>query len=227
MAKIKTIQSAGYKIAYDQTQGEGIGVLLALGHKGAMQKSGTAQVIRDYCASNNIPLTLFDYAGYGASEGDPGEWQTDLWLENLIDIMDDVIDKPVVCVGESMGGYLTLIAAHFRPEKVHSIVGVSSGFGSFYQKTKRTAIYYKGHNVPIEFSNGTHLLTEELNINVPVRLIHGMEDDKVPFASSINIARHVTSKDVHIKLLKGVGHPPKGKYETTPILRAIEELRSL
>lgn len=227
MGKIKTIQSGGHEIAYEQTKGEGVGVLVALGHKTSMQESGTAGIVRDYCASNNIPLTMFDYAGYGASQGEPREWETDLWLENLIDIIDNVIDKPVVCVGGSMGGYLMLIAAHLRPEKVHGLVGVAPGFGSFYQKTKRTALCYKDHTVPINFSDNNHFLTEELHINAPVRLIHGLKDDKIPFTNSINIARLVTSDNVHIKLLKGAGHILKSEYETTPTLKAIEELRSL
>ena len=53
-----------------------------------------------------------------------------------------------------------------------------------------------------------HILQEnEMNpIQCPVRLIHGMKDNDVPYKVSLDVAKQLASNDVHVTLIKDGGH---------------------
>ena len=40
----------------------------------------------------------------------------------------------------------------------------------------------------------------------PVRLLHGMQDDHVPYNSSIQLAQHLDNRDIEVVLVKNAGH---------------------
>lgn len=50
------------------------------------------------------------------------------------------------------------------------------------------------------------LLREPLNIQVPVRLIQGMKDTDVPWATALKIQETLVSEDVEIQLIKNGDH---------------------
>ena len=50
------------------------------------------------------------------------------------------------------------------------------------------------------------VLREPLELDCPVRLIHGMADPDVPWQTAIRLADRLRSADVEITLIKGGGH---------------------
>jgi pimeloyl-ACP methyl ester carboxylesterase len=49
-------------------------------------------------------------------------------------------------------------------------------------------------------------LRGKLKIDKPIRLLHGMQDDEVPWKTATRIADCATSDDVRIHLIKNAGH---------------------
>lgn len=49
-------------------------------------------------------------------------------------------------------------------------------------------------------------MTEGINITCPIRLLHGMADEDVPWQISCEVAQQVASDDVQVHLLKNAGH---------------------
>ena len=71
--------------------------------------------------------------------------------------------------------------------------------------------YTDGGKVPLVFFKDSfkHLLLEsnkKIPITCPVRLLHGMNDDVIPYETSLEIARKLESEDVEILLDKKSDH---------------------
>ena len=58
----------------------------------------------------------------------------------------------------------------------------------------------------IEEAKQQLLLDAPIELDCPVRLIHGLEDPDVPWETSVKLANQLASQDVDIRLLKGGGH---------------------
>jgi pimeloyl-ACP methyl ester carboxylesterase len=142
--------------------------------------------------------------------------------------MDQVLTQPVILTGNSMGGFLMLVAALCRPEKVHSLVGICPGFGSYFQKTGRREICYQDTSIKIGFESepvNYHFIDQKLEIDKPIRLIHGLDDDLVPAKTSQNIAEQVSSTNVQVHYIKGCNHKFDHPLGMARVCRSILDMR--
>ena len=67
----------------------------------------------------------FDYSGHGASSGDFADGTIGVWAEDALAIVDRAIAGPLIVVGSSMGGWIMLLVALARPERIAGLIGVS------------------------------------------------------------------------------------------------------
>ncbi len=219
------------------------GLIFLGGFKSDM--SGTkAEAIAGFAKEHDYDLIRFDYFGHGKSSGKFIDGTIGLWLENSLTIIDQLTNKPQILIGSSMGGWMMLLAALARPEKIVGLVGLAAApdfteeliweFLSYEQKQKIE------EDKMIDFNNEfcdepypislqlikearAHLLLnkEEIPIHSPIRLIHGMDDKDVPYSTSIRIAEQVTSRDVSVNLIKNAGHRLSQPEELEVIYKTI------
>ena len=139
----------------------------------------------------------FDYAGTGSSDGRFEEGTLASWLEDAAFIVDRLTDGPVVLVGSSMGGWISLHLALRIPQRVAAIVGIAAApdFTDWGFPDHLKGRLGAGETLRREFPDGgaqvtttgfwqsgqsMRLLDSEIAIDCPVRLIHGDVDDAVP-----------------------------------------------
>lgn len=203
------------------------GITFLSGFKSDM--NGTkAQALRKYAKKNDLDLTLFEYSGHGNASGKFIDGTIGLWLENTLNVIDQLTDKPQILVGSSMGGWIMLLAALARPERISSLIGLASApdfteeliWDYLTQEQKDMLLKNKQIDFSNEFCNTPYpisldlitearnhiLLNKEIPLNMPIHLIHGMEDKDVPYQTSIRIAQKVTSNNVNVHLIKNAGH---------------------
>src|SRR4029077_17048808 len=170
----------------------------------------------------------FDYFGHGASSGDFARGTIGRWREDAIAVIDSLTEGPQILIGSSMGGWIMLLAALARRERVAALVGLASA-PDFTEEllwprltsAQRDEIMEEGTLVlPSDFDPAGYLYTRaviedarrhlllqpQIALDMPVRLAHGLPDQSVPWRFSLSLAGHLTSRDVAVTLVKGGDH---------------------
>ena len=170
----------------------------------------------------------FDYQGHGASSGDFADGTIGRWAEDAVTVLDRVSEGPQILIGSSMGGWIMLLAALARPERVAGLVGVAAApdftedlmwlrYSPEVRETlEREGVYQEPSDYGEEPTTITLGLIEEgrrhlllrgpIALSCPVRLLHGMKDEAVPWETAPRLAEALESRDVEVTLVKDAGH---------------------
>ncbi len=217
----------GARLAYHKLDGRGPTIVFLGGFMSDM--TGTKALTLEALARERGQAFLrLDYQGHGQSSGKFEDGSIGIWLSDALTLIDRVTDGPLVLVGSSMGGWIMLQAALQRPERLAGLVGIAAApdftedlmWATFSDEIKQTlqrdGVYYE----PSEYSDEPYTITmkliedgrdhlvmrEKMPITGPVRLLHGMRDESVPYELSLRIAENVESEDVQIRFVKDGDH---------------------
>jgi 3-oxoadipate enol-lactonase len=72
--------------------------------------------------SNNIHAIAYDVRGHGASDVGDGQFTIELFVDDLIALLDYLLVKKAVLCGISMGGYIALRAFEKHPDRVRGLI---------------------------------------------------------------------------------------------------------
>ena len=210
-------------LAYAKREGEGPTIVFLPGYGSDMEGS-KAIALDAWAEAQGRAMLRFDYRGCGQSEGAFGEATLDDWRDDALDLIDGLTDGPLILVGSSMGGWLMLLIALDRPERVAALVGIAAApdFTSWgYDDAQRAAIENDGliaiehpdYDAPeittrvfLHSGQANLLLDGEIPITCPVRLLHGQDDRDVPPSIAFRLGRALRSADVQTMLVKGGEH---------------------
>ena len=211
------------RLAYRYREGRGPTLIFLPGYMSDME-GGKATALDAWAAREGRAMLRFDYAGCGMSEGD-FEAQTLLgWRNDALAMIDEVVKGPVVLVGSSMGGWLMLLAALARPERVAGLVGIAAApdFTSWgFSEEEKLKILSEGKLVEEspygdqpyvttrafwESGESLRLMHGDLAIDCPVRLLHGQADPDVPWTWSLELMKKLRSADVQTTFIKDGDH---------------------
>ncbi|XP_063810849.1 palmitoyl-protein thioesterase ABHD10, mitochondrial [Pseudophryne corroboree] len=233
------------KLAYQKLKGKSPGVIFLPGYASDMNGQ-KALALEDFCKSLGHAFIRFDYSGCGSSEGDMKECTIGKWKKDVLSILDNLSEGPQILVGSSMGGWLMLLAALARPEKIAALVGVAPAADHFVTVfnqlplEEKKAVEEKGelslpskyseegfYKIPYSFIKEAEnhcILNSPIPITSPVRLIHGMKDEDVPWHVSLKIADCVLSTDVDVILRKHGQHRMSEKDDMKLLVYTIDDL---
>jgi len=214
-------------VAYHKTDGKAPTVVFCGGFMSDM--TGTkATTLETFCAARGQAFVRFDYRGHGESSGGFEDGTIGDWANDAIAVLDEVTEGPLVIVGSSMGGWIMLLAALARKERVQGLVGIAAApdFTSRMLATElteaqrdelgrtgRTSMSSDYDERPyiitqdlILDGNARCLLTGPIDLACPIRLLHGMKDEAVPWQTAMAIMERVVSDDVTISYIKDGDH---------------------
>lgn len=235
------------RIAYHHHAGEGdVGVLFLGGFMSDMQ-GGKATMLEGFCKQRRIPFTRMDYGGHGQSEGRFDAGTIGLWRDHALAVFDHVASKRMVLVGSSMGGWMMLLLALARPQKVAGLVGIASApdftenlIWAQFSGEQQREMAEKGRvmlpncmpgesDYPITqalISEGrNHLLMHDtIAIDCPVHLLHGMLDPDVPWRLSLELQEKLRRNDAEVTLLKDGDHRMSSPHALALIRHAVERM---
>jgi pimeloyl-ACP methyl ester carboxylesterase len=217
----------GATIAYRRRAGKAPGLVFLGGFMSDM--NGTkANYLDSYAAMRGRACLRFDAFGHGASSGDLNVATVGRWRADAVALMDTLTEGPQIVVGSSLGGWIMLLAALDRPARIAALVGIAAApdatetlMWQRFSPEMQTKIIGDGFvDLPSPYSEApyrfTRRLIEEgrrhlvmdkpLPIECPVRLLHGMEDEDVPWQTSLDLVRHLSGSDVAVTLVKSGDH---------------------
>ena len=126
MDKTAFLQLAdGSSIAYRHTPGEAPGVLFCAGFNSNMQGI-KALALEQWCRDRGRQFTRFDYSGHGESSGSVEAGCIGRWRDDTLAVLDRVTSGPQVLVGSSMGGWIMLLVALERSQRVTALLGLAA-----------------------------------------------------------------------------------------------------
>ena len=64
--------------------------------------------------------------GHGKSDGIFTDGSILSWFEDALSIFDELTNGKQILIGSSMGGWISLLLAKNRPNKIHSIIGIAA-----------------------------------------------------------------------------------------------------
>ena len=228
------------RLAFRRRRGRGPTVVFLPGYMSDME-GGKATALDCWAESEGRAMLRFDYAGCGLSEG-AFETQTLAgWRDDALAMIDSV-EGPIVLVGSSMGGWLMLLAALARPERVAALVGIAAapdftdwGFDEARKRILREdgrleepSPYGEAPNVTTrafwESGEALKVLEGAIGIGCPVRLLHGLEDRDVPWQVSLRITERLESPDARLTLVKGGDHRLSRPADIALLIETVEHL---
>ncbi len=199
-----------------------------------------AQALDDWAARCARAFVRFDYRGCGESAGAFEDFTLEDWRDDALAVIDATVG-PVVLVGSSMGGWIMLLAALARPDRVVALVGIAAApdFTQWgFDETQKATLAADGRLVepspygpPMvttqrfwEAGQRNLLLDAEIALDVPVRLLQGQSDADVPWQQALVLAQRLRSADVQVILVKDGDHRLSRPRDIDLLVSTIESL---
>jgi pimeloyl-ACP methyl ester carboxylesterase len=236
--KLQYANFAGKRLAYRFRNGRSPTILFLPGYASDME--GTkALAIDAFAGAKGAAMLRFDYSGTGSSDGAFEDGTLGGWLDEALHMLDHFTEGPVILAGSSMGGWLSLLIAKHRPDRVAALVGIAAApdFTDWgYSDSEKQALNENGRlERPNPYApepqvttfafwqsgEAVRILGEPIAVDCPVRLIHGDADNEVPLDVALRTLENLRSADVQLTVIKGSGHRLSQDHEIETILRTL------
>ena len=235
----------GERLAWRRVAGKTPTVVWLGGFRSDM--AGTkAQILSEWAQESGHAFLRFDYFGHGESSGDFLKGSITRWREDALAVIDELTSGPLILVGSSMGGWLSLLAAVARPDRVQALVLVAPA-PDFTEELMKPGLSAKAHaalerdGVWMEPSDHdpagypiTRLLLEDgarwsvlpgpLGFKGPVRILQGAKDEAVPWTHAQELVAALESEDVTFTLIKDGDHRLSRPRDLLRLAMTVEEL---
>ena len=234
----------GVNLAYHAIDGANPAIMFLGGFMSDM--TGTkATALETHCRDHKRAFVKFDYRGHGSSDGRFQDGTIGLWLEDSLSIIDEVMGGPLILVGSSMGGWLALLAALARPDRVKGVIGLAAApdftndiWNELSEAQKREMKTRGFIEQPSDYSDEPYIITRDLiedgashcllnapmSLRCPVRLIQGMQDTDVSWTTALRIVERLESDDVTVTLVKSGDHRLSEPADLERLMETVETL---
>lgn len=232
------------RLAYHRVEGRGPAVLFCGGYTSDM--TGTkALALERWCRDQGRAYVRFDYRGHGRSDGRFEDGTIGAWAEDALAIVDRVTAGPLIVVGSSMGGWIMLLTALARPDRIHALLGIAAAPDftedlllpeatdaqrrdlerqGFWMQPSAYGPPYPVTKALIEDGRRRLLLRAPIAIRCPLHLLHGQRDPDVPWQTALRLAEQLQSEDVAVELVKAGDHRLSTEADLARITAALVRL---
>lgn len=198
-------------------------------------------LIENIAKSNNVNLIKLNYLGHGTSSGKMTDFTATDWFNNIKLVIDKFANKKLLIIGSSMGGWFSYSIALEYVDKIKGIITFAAAIDFLSILIKPLADLSKEIVYEIINDDGTpsgNLITKkllldaekynlfnkkDLTFDFPIKMLHGMHDNLIPYNISIKFAEKIKCKDLEVILVKNADHRFKMENNQEVLKKAIED----
>lgn len=233
----------GRRLAYHLTDGHGPAIVFLGGFKSDM--GGTKAVhLEAWAKAEGRAFLRFDYSGHGESseaftDGCIGDWFADAVAAI------GLIAGPVVLVGSSMGGWISLLVTRAMPDRIAGMVTIAAApdftedsMWAGFDADQKAELADKGQvALPSDYGEpyiitqkliadgrDNLVLRDPLPLPFPVRFLQGTADEDVKTSVALELLDHATGPDMRLTLVDGADHRFSDGPCLNLITRAVSEV---
>lgn len=200
--------------------------------------------VKEWCAARGIGFFRYELAGHGSDSERYEEADMAVWKSQILEVIDKMVDGPVILAGSSIGGWLSLLARQ-------SVRTESAGLSGWQRRRILPKIWNNISLTPeqkqtmaesgrLEFATKDFsyiftkkmfdtaremcLLGREIPIDCPVHLLQGMKDDCIAPDKAMNIAKCLRSSQVVVKMLKNSNHRLCNPEDIRELFNSLESM---
>ncbi|MEP0942672.1 MAG: alpha/beta hydrolase [Rhizobiaceae bacterium] len=175
----------------------------------------------------------FDYSGHGQSGGEFVDGTISRWVDESLNVLLSHTEGPQILVGSSMGGWIALrLVQELKTRKAMDrlagllLIAPAPDFATrlmepAFSDEQRQEMKDEGFiSEPSEYSDEPNIITRkliedgrnnqvmtgDLAVGVPVRILQGMEDPDVPYTHALQLVEYLAHDDVQMTLIKDGDH---------------------
>ncbi|MFN3557663.1 MAG: alpha/beta fold hydrolase [Brevundimonas sp.] len=234
----------GETLAMKRVAGTGPTVIWIGGFRSDME--GTKALALEAAArQRGWNFVRYDHFAHGLSSGDWRQATIGRWREDAIALID-CLEGPAIPVGSSMGGWVALLAAVARPERIAGLVLVNPA-QDFTERLMwpslpdrvRQAILRDGEALIVEEGLGEYVLTRHMfeeardwllldgpfEIAAPVHILQGRKDDVVPWRHQVELVERLGDGDITLDLIADGDHRLSTPADLDRLIEAVERNR--
>lgn len=217
------------RIAYLKRDGRGPTIVWLQGFMSDMA-STKATALAEWAKSTGRSLLRLDYSGHGRSSGRVEDGCIGLWLADAREAVLRLTKGPVLLVGSSMGGWISLLLAKELQleDRLAGMVLIAPAWdmterlmwGEMTFEQRREVMDKGVWHEPSEYSEQGYPITRRLiedgrdhliggkplAIGGPIHILQGMRDPDVPWQGSLELVDLLAGGDVRLTLVKDGDH---------------------
>ncbi|MEM1078550.1 MAG: alpha/beta hydrolase [Pseudomonadota bacterium] len=215
------------RLAYHLTEGAGPMVVFLGGLKSDMEGS-KALHLEAWAQRTGRAYLRFDYSGHGQSSGEFVDGCIGEWSDDALEMLMARTNGPLVLVGSSMGGWISLRMAKALTERVVGLVTVAAApdftedeWWEGMSEAEKAQMDRDGFIArPSEYEDSDYIITRKfiedgrrnlvlrdpLPLPMVTRFLHGTGDETVPTRLALRLLDHAEGPDMHLTLVEGADH---------------------
>ncbi len=212
----------------------------------ASDMTGTkATALSQWCEKNDYNFIRFDYSGHGKSEGNFEDGGITKWSSEATEVLKSFSKEKNIVIGSSMGGWISLIVTLKNLNLISALIGIASapdfvvGEWNRLSDEQKAQIkndgkiiinwdkYNDDYTITYKFlKDGMNnmLLNSAINVDCPIRLLHGRLDQVVSYETSEKILEKITSKNKKLTIIEDGDHSLSRESDLQLLFDNIREL---
>jgi len=211
-----------------------------------------SQEMIKHCQMKGIRYVCYDPEGLGESKvTDWASMRFQHWFEDAQAAIKHCKSEQIILVGSSMGGWISLKMANTNPDVIKALVLIAPAvnflrpmYENWYKNVatpeqkkeqddgKLTLMDPSYNVIPVskvfvEESINMELDTSTtLDIKCPVKILHGIQDDTIPYENSLKVMKMIRNEDVELIYQKSGDHRMQSDSGLELILRSLDDTLS-
>ena len=198
-----------------------------------------------YAKKNKLGFLAVEYSGHGKSSGEFTKGNISSWTNDTKVMIKKIVKKNnFILVGSSMGSWISLNQFKYFKKQIKGFLGIGSApeflekimWKKFSKKMKKETIKkgvynlkHGGYEYPITYQlikdgRKNKILHKQINVKIPVTMLHGSKDDTVPVIFSKKILRLFVGAKKKLVVIKNGDHSLFNKKLQKKIIRELDEI---